>query len=50
MLKNMRDVMQLAKSRNVVDSSWTQRLDRLPPGLVPFADSIYDVATSTLRD
>ena len=50
MLKNMRDVMQLAKSRNAVDSSWTQRLDRLPPGLVPFADGIYDVATSTLRD
>ena len=45
----MRDLTQLAKTRNIVSSSWTQELDRLPAGLVPFANGIYDVATSTLR-
>ena len=49
-LKHMRDVMQLARTRNRVDSAWTQQFDRLAPGLVPFANGIYDVATSTLRD
>ena len=46
----MRDVLQLAKTVNRVDSSWTQQLDRLGPGLVPFSDGVYDILTKELRD
>lgn len=46
----MRYVMSLAKTKNIADDTWTQRLDRLAPGLVPFENGIYDVATSTLRE
>ena len=49
-VQKMRHVMALAKTKNLADDSWTQRLDRLGPGLVPFANGIYDIASSTLRD
>ena len=49
-LRKMRDVMQLAKTMNVVDEKWTQRLNRLGPGLVPFSDGIYDIMTRKLWD
>ncbi len=50
MLRRMKDVMELCKCKNIVDSSWTLRFNRLQAGLVPFANGIYDVTTSTLRD
>ena len=46
---NMRHLMVLARTKNVEDDSWTQQLDRLAPGLVPFVNGIYDIKTSTLR-
>jgi len=46
----MRNVMTLARTKNIVDDSWTQQLDQLALGLVPFANGIYDIATSTLRN
>ena len=48
-LTKMRSLSTLAKTKNVESDSWTQQLDRLPAGLVPFLDGIYDVSTSELR-
>ena len=45
----MNDVIDLAKTMNVVDDAWTQQLDQLRSGLVPFADGIYDRAAMTIR-
>ena len=46
----MRYLMALAKTKNIVDITWTQQLDRLAAGLVPFANGIFDVATRKLRE
>ena len=48
-LARMSNVQKLAKTKNIVDETWTQQLDHLRAGLVPFADGIYDVVTSKLR-
>ena len=50
MLKHIRDVMQLAKTKNVFDDTWTKQLNCLDPGLVPFANGIFDVKTCTRRE
>ena len=49
-LRKMRDVRQLAKTKNRVDLQWTLGFDRLDPGLVPFRDGIYDITTRELRE
>eukprot|EP00966_Prymnesium_polylepis_P156845 3624103-Prymnesium_polylepis.1 len=45
----MKKVYELAESFNEVDARWTCKLDRLPAGVVPFMDGLYDSATQTLR-
>ena len=50
MAHKMASVETLAKTANVVGSEWTQRFNRLGPGLVPFSDGIYDIVTRELRD
>ena len=50
MVHHMNNVRRLATTKNRVDDKWSLGLDRLAPGLVPFSDGIYNVATRELRE
>ena len=49
-VRKIRDVAYAARTMNKVDATWTQKFNRLDPGLVPFSDGIFDVESGELRD
>ena len=46
-INNLRN---MAMTVNRVDCSWTEGLNQLPAGLVPFSNGIYDLQTRELRE
>ena len=49
MVSKMKQVYELAGCYNEVGAEWTRNLDKLPPGVVPFKDTLYDSNTSMYR-
>ena len=49
MRARMETLYKLAGAYNQVGPEWTQRLNALAPGLVPFANGLFHIATEQLR-
>ena len=48
-LRKMEIMHRLAGMYNVKNATWTQQLNLVPPGLVPFSNGMYDIMTGQLR-